>query len=52
MWIAIHAFALTFVTLLKISLTLLGGLSGAAVFLLIFIGLAVSLSSGAASRGH
>jgi len=51
MAIVIHVFALTFMTLLKVALTLLGGLAGAAAFFLMCISLAASLSSGDAPRG-
>lgn len=51
MGIVIHVFALTFMTLSKVALTLLGGLAGAAIFFLMCIGLAVSLLSGDAPRG-
>ena len=51
MWIAIHAFGLTFMTLSKAVLAVIGGLVGAAAFLVICIGLAVSLALGNAPSG-
>ncbi len=51
MWIAIHAFVLTFVTLTKLALMILGTLAGVAACALVWVGLVVSLSSGDAPLG-